>query len=137
MPFEELPHTADWAMRAWADDLPTLFSEAAAGMNTLAGAVLASGKRVEQSFEANGSDAESLLVSFLTELVYYAEQEHTGFDDFDLEINVDENGEMWLRASLRGARLDALTKAIKAVTYHNLKIEKTERGFEVSIVFDV
>jgi SHS2 domain-containing protein len=28
-------------------------------------------------------------------------------------------------------------KAIKAVTYHNLKIEKTNQGFETTIVFDV
>ena len=137
MPFEELPHTADWAMRVWAEDLPTLFSEAATGMNALAGAVFAPGQRIEQAFETSAPDAESLLVAFLTELVYYAEQEHTGFDRFDLEINVDENGTMWLRASLSGARLEELTKAIKAVTYHNLKIEKTGHGFEVTIVFDV
>jgi SHS2 domain-containing protein len=36
-----------------------------------------------------------------------------------------------------GAALVSMSKAIKAVTYHNLQIRKTERGVEVEIVFDV
>jgi SHS2 domain-containing protein len=38
---------------------------------------------------------------------------------------------------MEGAPLKALSKAIKAVTWHNLKVEKTARGLEVEIVFDV
>jgi SHS2 domain-containing protein len=36
-----------------------------------------------------------------------------------------------------GAPLQSLDKAIKAVTWHHLKIEETARGLEVEIVFDV
>lgn len=137
MPFEELPHTADWALRVWAADLPTLFGEAARGMNALAGAALAASPRLQRTFAASGPDAESLLVAFLSELVYYTEQEHTGFDDFNLEMRQDANGIFWLRAILHGARLTELTKAIKAVTYHGLEICATGQGFETTIVFDV
>ena len=38
--FLELPHTADWAVRVWAADLPALFAAAANGMNSLAGVSL-------------------------------------------------------------------------------------------------
>ena len=132
MPFEEIPHTADWSIRVWADDVAGLLIESARGMNWLAGAELADEPRITRTFETEEPDDESLLVAFLSELVYYAEQENLGFNDFDIQI---KNGR--LKAEIRGAPLESLSKAIKAVTWHNLKINKTARGLEVEIVFDV
>ncbi|MFA5873569.1 MAG: archease [Anaerolineales bacterium] len=50
MPYEELPHTADWCLRVWAADMAGLFAEAARGMNALSGVRLAPGLRVERMF---------------------------------------------------------------------------------------
>ena len=132
MGFKEIPHTADWSIRVWAEDLPGLLAESARGMNWLAGAELAESPQERRTYEIEGPDGESMLVSFLTELVYYAEQENLGFDDFDIRI---KNGR--LKAEMGGAPLKSLDKAIKAVTWHNLKIIETARGLEVEIVFDV
>jgi len=132
MGYEEIPHTADWSIRVWADDLEGLLVESARGMYWLAGAELAEGPREERTYETKEPDGESLLVAFLTELVYYAEQENLGFDDFDFQMN---NGR--LRVEMWGAPLKSFDKAIKAVTWHNLNITKTARGVEVEIVFDV
>lgn len=132
MGFEEIPHTADWSARVWAPDLPSLFSEAARAMNTLAGTVIDDSTRLKRTFEAEGPDAESLLVAFLSELVYYQEQENLAFDDFELRVESRK-----LKVMLEGGQVVSSDKAIKAVTYHNLKIEKTDRGYEVMIVFDV
>ena len=89
MPFEEIPHTADWSIRVWADDLAGLLAESARGMNWLAGVELAERPRVKKTFEAEEPDRESILVAFLTELVYYTEQENLGFDDFEISIKND------------------------------------------------
>jgi SHS2 domain-containing protein len=132
MGFEEIPHTADWSIRVWADDIAGLLAEAARGMFWLTRAELANKPRVKKTFESEEPDGESLLVAFLSELVYYAEQENLGFDDFDIQI---KNGR--LKAELGGAPLKSLSKAIKAVTWHKLEIKKTARGLEVEIVFDV
>jgi SHS2 domain-containing protein len=132
MPFEELPHTADWALRVWAASLPALFAEAAVGMNTLSGVQLAPSPRLSHSFAAEAPDVESLLVQFLSELVYLAEQENQGFDAFEISLIGLE-----LKAVMAGAPLLSLNKSIKAVTYHNLQIRQTDAGFEVEIVFDV
>jgi SHS2 domain-containing protein len=132
MPYEEIPHTADWSIRVWADDLPGLLAESARGMYWLAGAKLVERPRVKRHYETEGADRESLLVAFLSELVYYAEQEYAGFDDFDIRI---KDGR--LKVDMGGAPLKSLDKAIKAVTWHNLKIKETVRGLEVEIVFDV
>ena len=132
MGFEEIPHTADWSIRVWADDIAGLLAESARGMYWLAGTELANKPRITKTFETNEPDNESILVAFLSELVYYAEQENLGFDNFDIQIN---NGR--LKAELGGAPLKSMDKAIKAVTWHNLNITKTARGLEVEIVFDV
>jgi SHS2 domain-containing protein len=137
MPFEEIPHTADWSLRVWAATLVDLFLEAARGMNAQAGIRLAEQPRVKRTFSASAFDAESLLVSFLSELVYYAEHDRLAFDKIDLDLE-HENGKPYqLQATLNGATLLSLEKAIKAVTFHNLQIRKTNRGVEVEIVFDV
>ncbi len=141
MPFEELPHTADWSLRVWAADLPSLFMEAACGMNALSGAqplseVEGSGPRTHRTFETDAPDPESLLVAFLSELVYAAEQEQLTFTRFHVETF--ERAEGWeLKAEMDGAPLASVDKTIKAVTYHNLHVRQTERGVEVEIVFDV
>lgn len=132
MGFEEISHTADWSVRVWAQDLSSLFAEAARAMNSLAGIVTDKGPRLKQAFEAEGLDAESLLVAFLSELVYHQEQENLAFERFEAAVE-----EQKLKVEMEGAQIISIDKAIKAVTYHNIKIEKTSRGFEVVIVFDV
>jgi len=132
MGFEEISHTADWSARIWAEDLPSLFMEAARAMNSLSGTAAGSGPRLKQTYEAEGPDAESLLVAFLSELLYYQEQESLVFDTFKLEVKGQK-----LKVVMEGAEMASSEKAIKAVTYHNLKIEKTHQGFETTIVFDV
>ena len=132
MGFEEVSHTADWSARIWAGDLPTLFIEAARAMASLSGTTIGTGPRLTQTFEAEGPDAESLLVAFLSELLYYQEQENLAFDIFELRL-----ASQWLKAQMEGAQIASSEKAIKAVTYHNLKIERTKEGFETTIVFDV
>ena len=132
MGFEEIAHTADWSVHVWGQDLPSLFAESARAMNALSGTVIAQGPRVRRTFEAEGPDTESLLVAFLSELVYYQEQENLAFDIFQFEVQSER-----LKVEMTGGQIASADKAIKAVTYHNMKIEKTSRGDEVVIVFDV
>ena len=132
MGFEEVSHTADWSARVWAPDLPSLFREAARAMNSLSGTVIGTGDRVSRTLEVEGPDVESLLVAFLSELVYYQEQENLTFDSFDLRV-----AGQWLKVAMEGAEIESIDKAIKAVTYHNLKIATTTDGLETAIVFDV
>lgn len=132
MPFEEIPHTADWSLRVWAMDLPVLFIEAARGMVAIAGTRLAAGPRTSRTIVSIAPDHESLLVSFLSELLYIGEQEKLAFDEFKIKIEAER-----LSAEVVGAPILSIDKIIKAVTYHNLQIRQTSKGYEVEIVFDV
>lgn len=132
-PFEEIEHTADWALRVRGETLPELFVHAAQGMYHLLGA-----ERMEEivfvrSWTVKALDAESLLVEWLNELLYWTESKGELFDEFEIE----EWGETQLRARTRGGPGRTMKKQIKAATFHNLKIEKTDDGYETVIVFDV
>ena len=102
-------------------------------MNTLSGAQPAAGPRLSRVFVAEAPDVESLLVLFLSELVYAAEQERLMFDTFEIEMDGAAQKVKYQQA----CEILTLHKSIKAVTFHNLQVRQTEVGFEVEIVFDV
>ena len=134
--FREIAHTADWQLEVWAPDLVSLLEQAARGMYVLSGAKLKAGSRQPRRLVLRAGDPEGLLVSFLSELLYLGEHEGLGSDGYQLDIH-QEAGEWMLRAVLDSARILALDKEIKAVTYHNLTICRTEEGYQVNVVFDV
>jgi SHS2 domain-containing protein len=132
-PYREVDHTADWALHVWAPTLEELFAEAARGMYALASAQARPGAAVRRRVELTAEDHESLLVAFLQELLYYTESEALVFTGFQFE-QLDATH---LRAEVEGGPTGRLDKAIKAVTYHNLKINRTADGYDTTIVFDV
>jgi SHS2 domain-containing protein len=132
MPFEEIRHTADLSIRIWADNLPTLFSEAALGFLAVSGIILSESPGVKKEIEICSQDPESLLVAFLSELIFWAEQERVAFDKLTIDIKGDQ-----LFATMTGAPIKEINKYIKAATFHNLKITESNSRVEAEIVFDV
>jgi SHS2 domain-containing protein len=130
--YRELEHTADWELEVWAPDFITLLQQAARGMYALSGASCQKGPVEVRTFSLRSTDRETLLVSFLAELLYFIERDDLVFDTFCLSLEEDT-----LTAELQGAHLAGLDKEIKAVTYHNLRLIQTGRGLEARIVFDV
>jgi SHS2 domain-containing protein len=132
--FEEIEHTADWALHIRGRDLATLLVNAAQGMNSLLTANLEEIPfDVEEEIELSAFDREALLVAWLSELAYWSEMEGVVFDEFVLH----EATPTHLCATVRGGRMERTQKQIKAVTYHNLQIIETEAGLEATVVFDV
>lgn len=130
--FREREHTADWELQVWAPELAALFEQAARGMYALTGTRPQDGPRQERELEVQAEDLEGLLVAFLSELLYLGEIEGLCFEVFEISL-----GDGILRARLQGAPIASQVKEIKAVTYHNLVVRETERGFEANLVFDV
>ena len=131
--FRENAHTADWELEVWAPDLPCLLEQAARGMYALSGMRFTPGEVQNRMVRLTAADAEGLLVRFLAELLWLAEQQGLGFDAFSIQLD----GRYNLQAELRGYAIASVDKEIKAVTYHNLQVEETSQGLSVKIVFDV
>jgi SHS2 domain-containing protein len=130
--FVEVDHTADWALRVWAERLDELFKVAASGMYSLLGVQVASGVRSSADFRTTGIDPETFLVGFLSELLYHLERDRTAFDQIEIRFTA-----AFLEAHVEGALVISQSKEIKAVTYHNLKIRQINGTYETTIVFDV
>ena len=130
--YQEIEHTADWAMRVWAPDLAGLLLESARGMTALMEIALQGKRLAVRTIEFFAEDAESLLVTYLSELLFIGESEGLGFSEAHLSIQDNQ-----LKGELIFRQIKSQRKEIKAVTYHKLAIQETKGGLETVIVFDV
>lgn len=133
--FREVDHTADVEIEVWGTDKTSLFEKAAQGMYHLSHIREKehTPETAAHSFQLNERDLESLLVAFLSELLFYLETEQLKFEKFTLEFEEDHS----LRAQLEGFQIAGLDRDIKAVTFHELDIKRTGTGWIVNVVFDV
>lgn len=130
--YRELSHTADWELEIWAPDIGALLEQAARGMYHLCEAKLYLHPRLTHRIELIIIEPEILLIDFLTELIFLTESEGLAFDEFNLKFEGDH-----FIADVTGAKLESLSKEIKAVTYHNINIRETGGELKANIVFDV
>ena len=131
MGYQEIEHTGECAIRVWADDLASLFTDAARGLYELSGGQPGLGQSIERQLDLQAEDIEGLLVAFLGELLYLAEHEGIGFQDFDLQVRGHR-----LTGTMLGGEMPPVTQPLKAVTYHGLKIKHSNSQYSCEVVFD-
>jgi SHS2 domain-containing protein len=131
--FEEIEHTADLAIKIAAPTFNNLLAEAARAVIALSGIEMEETILRQESITLKAEDPETLLVSWLEELLYTIEVNHLAYQDCQIEIS----GEYQLQATVSLASIKSLQRHIKAVTFHDLSVEIVEQGFETVIVFDV
>ena len=133
-PWEEIDHTADWALRVWGEDRRTLFENAARGMISLIGGQADPRQTLlHRTFTLTAPDWETLLIDWLSELLFLIEDESIILT----QITVHSVEELSIEAEVQGSAGAGMEKHIKAATYHNLSIHLTDRGYETIIIFDV
>jgi SHS2 domain-containing protein len=130
--FEEIEHTADWAFRAYGRDQKELFENAAFALFALEGTP-GGPSTVTRQVNVHGIDYESLLVNWLSELIFLQETRGETYSRFKIEVLTPTE----LSATIHVARSGPLNKFIKAVTYHDLRIEETGEGWQATVVVDV
>jgi len=131
-PYEMVEHTADVAIRVHGRDLSELFITAARALFALMTAH-ADNTDTERTITLEAIDAEALLVDWLNALLWLQETDGLTFTRFSLETLTPTR----LIARVSGGPTTGKTLVVKAATFHNLHIERTERGVEALIVFDI
>lgn len=135
--YEFFDHTADLGLRIRAADFPTLCAEAA---QALFAAVVEDpnavnpARRVEVHVAAE--ENEFLLFDWLKELLSLFESERLLFRRFAVEVSQDGlHGQAW------GEEFDpvrhALAHEVKAITYHELKVEQSTDGWMAEVIVDI
>ena len=137
MSFKILDHTADVAVKIESKTLEKLFEEAADSYLYL----LIEKKKLKSSETKNikleAMDHEALLVSFLSELIYILETQNK----IPCSFKIKQLTKTSLQAEVELAEFEPhkieILHNIKAVTFYDLKIKKTTKGFNVTLVFDI
>ncbi len=130
---ELLEHTADLGVRAHGATLEELFEQATLGLAEVLGAWRPGGGEV-LPVAVEAGDRGGLLVDWLNEVVYVQEVRGASLAAVDVERVAD------------GRAAGSLTLApeppsggiyVKAVTYHQLKVERRAGGWLAEVYLDV
>jgi SHS2 domain-containing protein len=135
--YEQFSHTADIGVRVYGRTLKELFENAAFAMFDIIADLEGLKGEIVQDLELTAPNSEELLIAWLDELLYNFYTKHVIFYKFE----VSELEKDFMRAKAYGRAVsdnpNRLKTEIKAATYYNLKIRKTDDYYEVDIVFDV
>ena len=132
--YELIDHTADLMVKAYGNTLEECFANA--GYALFDQTVDLSGIRPAEAFsvEVSGDEAEDMLYSFLSELLFL--EDCDGVVLCELSVRFD-GGKVMCEG--RGEILDRsrhrIKSEIKAVTYHMMSVDAGEPS--VTVIFDV
>lgn len=131
------PHVADVRLNVRGKSYEQLFTVALEGMNRILNKdyeKYLNGQTIIKVISVTSYDVTSLLIDFLSEALTLSHIHKAIFHTIDrLEIH-----DTSLDAYVLGAKVSRLDEDIKAVTYHEAKVRKNEKGqYETNIVFDI
>ncbi len=134
--FEIIDHTADVGLVAYGADVSEVFANAAKGLFSLITELNDVREVVRREIELTAPDQESLLVSWLNELIFLFDTEYLLFKRFDI-IRISQTE---LKAAGYGEKVDSsrheIKIGVKAATYHMLQIDRND-GVKARIIFDI
>ena len=124
--FEYFDVTADIGFIAYGNNLNEAFENAGLAIFNIISDTKDIEPKSEISFEITSEDEVSLLYDYLEELLFYHEIEFMLFSEF--HVRIDEN--LHLKATIKGEEInwdnhDRKTE-IKAITYHQMSVDKTD-----------
>ena len=136
MGYEILEHTADIGLKASEGSLEELFATATRGMAEIAG-VWRPDDGEEISIEVEPGNLGTLLVDWLSEVLYLHDSRGEAIAGAQISEVSEEEG---VRGSARLAPFgdnsgDGIQ--IKAVTYHQLRVERDGEGWVAQVYFDI
>ena len=131
--------TSDVTFHAWGRSLEELFTAAADATLNVMVRSLDSVRPLEMRSVSVEADAlDLLLMRFLNELVYRKDVEELLLRATEVRVETERNR---VQAVLTGERIDPkrhdLVADVKAVTLHDLRVERTETGWDAHVTLDV
>ncbi len=143
--FELIDHTADLEIRVYGATIEQLFHNALCGMfqaikPQIPGCSIKN-DRVQckelsrhHKLHVESPDREALLVDFLSQALYLSDVHNEAY----LDVTIHALSDTMIDATIHGAPITGFEDVeIKAVTYHDMKIQKMNGLWQVNIVFDI
>ncbi len=137
LPFRVLEHTADIGFEAFGASRQDVFRNAGRALMHLMVDLETIAPCEGKPLHTEASDMPSLLVNWLSEILYLFDAEGWLFRDFHFDA-LTERG---LTATARGEKFDRrkhqVKLLVKAVTYHQLDLRETAEGWRAQVYVDI
>ncbi|MGD1101194.1 MAG: archease [Terriglobia bacterium] len=136
-PFRTLEHTADVGFEAFGATREEVFANAARALMDMIVDLDTIKPCGEVTLQIHGPDPESVLVNWLSEVLFLHDAEGWLFRDFEIQNLQDDS----LSALARGEKFQRSRHQakllVKAITYHQLALEKTPQGWRAQVYVDI
>jgi len=136
-PFRILEHTADIGFEAFGATREEVFANAARALFQILVDASSVSPAESVPVSARGPSSSELLVNWLSELLYHQDAEGWLFRDFEV-ISLSDGA---IEAVARGEKFDParhhLKLLVKAITYHQLRLEQTASGWRAQVYVDI
>ena len=135
--FEILEHTADIGFRAWGRSREEMFENAALALESVALDVEEVEPRTVYPIAATGDDEASLLVNWLSEVLFYLDGRRVAMRRFRVDLLTSSQivGQGW--GEPRESERPRPKLVVKGVTYHQLTIARTKDGWSADVYLDI
>ncbi len=135
--FRVLEHTADIGFEAFGKTREEVFVNSARALQSLMIDLDAIAPREEMEIQVEGADPASLLVNWLSEILYRIDADGRLFRDFAIRALGDRS----LIAVARGEPFDRarhqVNMQVKAITYHQLALNQIPGGWRAQVYVDI
>ena len=127
--------TSDVMFEAYGNDLKELFENSATALFNVICKIDKVKTIKSLNVEIEGDNLKELLINWLQELIALVDIKEMFFSKFEI-LEVSEKR---LKAKIYGEKIspEKGETVVKAVTYHNFKLEKNKKGYLVRVVFDI
>jgi protein archease len=133
--FEVLEHTADVGIRAWGASLEETFEAATEGLASILGG-WRPGRGDVREVTIEPGDVGAQLVDWLSEVIYLQESQDSVITGVSVERVSEDGTRGTVTLAPRGDEVLEGT-AVKAITYHQLRVEETPKGWVAEVYVDV
>jgi len=131
--YEVLEHKADLKIRVFGKDKKELFLNVLLGMAESQKAEVLP-EKVKREIQIKSLDIETLLVDFLSEVLYLTQVNLEVYNNVKFKKFSDTE----IEGELIGQKVERFGEDIKGVTYHSLDIHQKEDGvWEATVLFDI
>ena len=135
--YKLVDHTADIGIRVRAESREEVFAVAACAMFDL----MVDLSKVKPTKTAKVSlkddSLEDLLVTWLNELIFRADASGMFFSRFEVHSVTDKSLEATVKGEPYDEKVHSTREVVKAATYHQLEVTRSNTGWIAQVIFDV
>ena len=135
--FEFVDHTGDLGVRVSGESLPRLFEQAAEALTFILTDPETIRIKKTRKLLLEAKTDEELLITWLNEFVYLFDTEGLLFKAFEVLSIHDHHLEALAQGEIYMEGRHPIKTAVKAATYHQLKISRHQGVWTAQVIFDL